>query len=224
MIHKIQILWKEFARVCINWKMLLAGTDTSAVTLEWAMSNLLNNPDVLKKARTELDSQIGQENLIDEPDVSKLQYLQSIIFETLRLNPSVPLLLPHMASTDCRICGYDVPRDTIVLINAWAIHRDPTLWDDPTSFKPERHGNGERESNKLMPFGLGRRACPGAGLAQRVVGLTLGSLIQCFEWERVSEKEVDMAEGNGITMPKVVPLEAMCKARPIVNKVLTGTI
>ncbi|KAK6279884.1 hypothetical protein POUND7_020151 [Theobroma cacao] len=204
--------------------MLLAGTDTSAVTLEWAMSNLLNNPDVLKKARTELDSQIGQENLIDEPDVSKLQYLQSIIFETLRLNPSAPLLLPHVASTDCNIYGYDVPRDTIVLINAWAIHRDPTLWDDPTSFKPERYGNGEWESYKLMPFGLGRRACPGAGLAQRVVGLTLGSLIQCFEWERVSEKEVDMAEGGGITMPKVVPLEAMCKARPIVNKVLTGTI
>ncbi|XP_022728358.1 cytochrome P450 81D11-like [Durio zibethinus] len=204
--------------------MLLAGTDTSAVTLEWAMSNLLNNPDVLKKARAEVDSQIGEESLIDEPDVPKLQYLQSIIFETFRLNPAAPLLLPHMASSDCRISGYDVPRDTIVLINAWAIHRDPELWDDPTSFKPERFGNGERESNKLMPFGLGRRACPGAGLAQRMVGLTLGSLIQCFEWERVSEQEIDMAEGDGTTMPKLLPLEAMCKARPIFNKVLTGTI
>ncbi|XWS36892.1 hypothetical protein CRYUN_Cryun20dG0124500 [Craigia yunnanensis] len=204
--------------------LLLAGTDTSSTTLEWAMSNLLNNPDVLKIARAELDSQIGQEMLIDEPDVPKLQYLQSIIFETLRLKPAAPLLLPHMASSDCTICGYDVPRDTIVLINAWAIHRDPELWDDPTSFKPERFENGERESNKLMPFGLGRRACPGAGLAQRIVGLTLGSLIQCFEWERVSEKEIDMAEGDGTTMPKVVPLEAMCKARPIINKVLNGTI
>ncbi|XVE78646.1 hypothetical protein DITRI_Ditri13aG0163300 [Diplodiscus trichospermus] len=204
--------------------MLLAGTDTSSVTIEWAMANLLNNPNVLNKARDEIDSQIGEEKLIDEQDVSKLQYLQNIISETLRLNPSAPLLLPHMASSDCTIGGYDVPAGTIVLINAWAIHRDPELWDDPTSFKPERFGNGEGESNKLMPFGLGRRACPGAGLAQRVVGLTLGSLIQCFEWERVGGKEIDMSEGDGTTMPKAVPLEAMCKARPIVNKVLSGNM
>ncbi|WRX20105.1 Cytochrome P450 - like 10 [Theobroma cacao] len=200
--------------------MILAGTDTSAVTLEWAMSNLLNHPEVLKKARAEIDSQIGQENLIDEPDVSKLHYLQSVISETLRLYPALPLLLPHMASSDCTIGGYDVPRDTIVMVNAWAIHRDPKLWDDPTSFKPERFENEKGESHKLMPFGLGRRACPGASLAQRLVGLTLGSLIQCFEWERVDGKEIDMTEGTGSTMPKAQPLEAMCKARPIVNKVV----
>lgn len=209
--------------------MLLAGTDTSSVTIEWAMSNLLNNPDVLKKARAELDTQIGQDKLIDEQDIPKLKYLQSIIFETLRLNPSAPLLLPHMASSDCKICGYDVPRDTIVLINAWSIHRNQELWDDPTNFKPERFENigddqKEYSSSKLMPFGLGRRACPGAGLAHRVVGLTLGSLIQCFEWERVSEEKIDMTEGDGTTMPKLVPLVAMCKALPIVSKALKGTI
>ncbi|XVF20611.1 hypothetical protein REPUB_Repub12eG0015700 [Reevesia pubescens] len=201
--------------------IVLAGTDTSAVTLEWAMSNLLNHPEILKKARAELDSQIGQENLIDEPDVSKLHYLRSIIFETLRLYPAAPLLLPHMPSTDCTIGGYNVPRGTIVLVNAWAIHRDPKLWDDPTSFKPERFENDEKlgeHSHKLMPFGLGRRACPGANLAQRVVGLTLGSLIQCFDWERVDGTEIDMTEGKGTTMPKAQPLVAMCKARPIVNK------
>ncbi|KAK7852913.1 isoflavone 3'-hydroxylase [Quercus suber] len=77
------------------------------------------------------------------------------------------------------------------------------------------------DENKLMPFGLGRRACPGASLAQRTMGLTLGSLIQCFEWERISEEEVDMVEGNGLTMPKAVALEAMCKARPIITKVLS---
>ncbi|XVE78647.1 hypothetical protein DITRI_Ditri13aG0163400 [Diplodiscus trichospermus] len=204
--------------------ILVAGTDTSAVTTEWAMSHLLNNSNVLNKARAEIDSQIGQDKLIDEEDVSKLQYIQNIILETLRLNPSAPLLLPHMASSDCTIGGYDVAAGTIVQINASAIHRDPELWDDPTSFRPERFGNGEGKSNKLMPFGLGRRSCPGAGLAQRIVGLALGSLIQCFEWERVGGKEIDMAEGDGTTMPKVVPLEAMCKTRPIVNKVLSGTI
>ncbi|XP_065629432.1 LOW QUALITY PROTEIN: cytochrome P450 81E8-like [Quercus suber] len=202
--------------------LLIAGTDTSAVTLEWAMSNLLNHSEVLKKARVELDNQIGQEKLLNELDVSKLHYLQNIISETLRLHPAVPLLLPHMSSEDCTIGGYNVPRETMLLVNVWAIHRDPNIWHDATSFKPERF-KMERASdeNKLMPFGLGRRACPGASLAQRTMGLTLGSLIQCFEWERISEEEVDMVEGNGLTMPKAVALEAMCKARPIITKVLS---
>ncbi|KAL5753057.1 hypothetical protein ACOSP7_023233 [Xanthoceras sorbifolium] len=199
---------------------LLAGTETSAVTLEWAMSNLVNHPKVLKKARAEMDAQVGQERLIDEPDVSELHYLQSIISETLRLYPAAPLLVPHMSSDNCTIGGYDVPRDTILLINAWAIHRDPKLWNDPISFKPERFKIGEGETRKIMPFGLGRRACPGAGLAQRIVGLTLGSLIQCFEWERVGKDKVDMTEGRGITMPKTQPLEVLCKSRPITNNIL----
>ncbi|KAL6220368.1 hypothetical protein ACLB2K_008124 [Fragaria x ananassa] len=201
--------------------MLLAGTDSSSLTLEWTMSNLLNNPEVLERARAELDAEFGQERLIDEQDIFKLPYLQGIISETLRLYPTAPLLVPHYSSDDCTIGGFDVPRDTIVMINAWAIHRDPTLWDDPESFKPERYANGGDDSHKLMPFGQGRRACPGAGLAQRVVGLALGSLIQCYEWERVTEMKVDMSEGKGLAMPKAVPLEAMCKARPIVNKVFS---
>ncbi|XP_062102607.1 cytochrome P450 81Q32-like [Humulus lupulus] len=198
--------------------LLLAGTDTSAVTLEWAMSNLLNHPHVLQKVKDELDTQVGQKKLVDESDLSKLPYLQNVISETLRLYPAAPLLVPHYSSNDCTIGGFDVPRDTIILVNAWAIHRDPKLWDDAESFKPERfEKNGESEGYKLMPFGVGRRACPGIGLAQRVVGLTLGSLIQCFEWERVSKEKVDMTEGTGLTMPKVVGLEALCKARSIMN-------
>ena len=194
------------------------------MTLEWAMSNLLNHPNVLKKAKAELDSQIGKENLLDEPDVSKLPYLQSIISETLRLYPAVPLLVPHMSSNDCTVGGYNVPRNTMLLVNAWAIHRDPKVWDDATSFKPERFECGDADLHKLMPFGLGRRACPGAGLAQRTMGLALGSLIQCFEWKRVGEEEVDMTEGNGITMPKAVALEAMCKARPIMNSLISERV
>ncbi|CAL9002216.1 unnamed protein product [Prunus brigantina] len=200
--------------------ILLAGTDTSSVTLEWALSHLLNNPHVLRKARAELDAQLDQEYLVDELNISKLPYLQSIISETLRLSPATPMLLPHFAADDCTIGGFDVPRGTMVLVNAWAIHRDPQLWDDPEMFKPERFKSGEDLSHKLMPFGMGRRACPGAGLAQRVVGLTLGTLIQCFEWKRVGEEEIDMTEGRGLTMPKFVPLEAMCKTRSVVNKLL----
>ncbi|EOX91576.1 Cytochrome P450, family 81, subfamily D, polypeptide 5, putative [Theobroma cacao] len=201
--------------------MLLAGTDTTAVTLEWAMSNLLNHPRILEKARAELDAQIGQERWVEETDLSKLHYLQNIISETLRLYPAAPLLIPHLASDYCTVGGYDLPPEAIVFVNAWAIQRDPELWEDSTSFKPERfEGREGTTHNKLMPFGLGRRACPGMGLAHRAVGVALGSLIQCFEWEKVSDKEIDMTEGTGVTMRKVEPLEAMCKTRHIINKQL----
>ena len=174
---------------------------------------------------TQQDTHLGQGRFIDEPDLSKLHYLQAIISETFRLCPAAPLLVPHMSSDDCTRGGFDVPRDTILLVDSWAIHRDPKFWDDPISFKPERFEGGEVEGHKLMPFGMGRRACPGSGLAQRVVGLSLGSLIQCFEWERVGEELVDLTEeGKGTTMPKAVPLEVMCKARDIVKKVLSEDV
>lgn len=204
--------------------MILGGSDTTAVTIEWAMSNLLNHPHVLKKARDELESQLGDE-LLEETDLSKLTYLRCIVLETLRLYPAGPLLLPHRSSADCTVSGYDVPRDTILLVNAWAIHRDPKLWEDPMSFIPERfenNGDGSDGANhKLMiAFGLGRRACPGSGMAHRVLGLTLGLLIQCFDWRSVEDKEVDMAEGKGVSMPKAEPLVALCKARDIATKLL----
>ncbi|XP_010470528.1 PREDICTED: cytochrome P450 81D11-like [Camelina sativa] len=199
--------------------LILAGTDTSAVTLEWALSNLLNHPEVLKKARDEIDCKVGLDRLVEESDISNLPYLQNIVSETLRLYPAGPMSVPHVASEDCKVGEYDMPRGTMLLVNVWAIHRDPKLWDDPASFKPERFEK-EGESRKLITFGLGRRACPGAGLAQRLVSLTLGCLIQCFEWERVGEEEVDMTECGGLTMPRAKPLVAMCRARYFVGKIL----
>ncbi|THG20693.1 hypothetical protein TEA_005800 [Camellia sinensis var. sinensis] len=155
--------------------------------------------EVLKKTRVEVDTYVGQERLIDEPDFSKLHYLQAIIYETFRLFPAIPLLLLHISSDDCILEGFNAPRDTILLVNAWAIHRDPKVWDDPTSFKLERFEGGKVEWHKLMSFRLGRRTCPGV---ERVVGLALG-LIQCFEWKKVSEETVDLTKRNGLTMPKV---------------------
>ncbi|GMI66043.1 cytochrome P450, family 81, subfamily D, polypeptide 8 [Hibiscus trionum] len=177
--------------------LLLAGSDTTAVTLEWAMSNLLNHPEVMKKAKAEIDG------------------------ETLRLYPAAPLLVPHRTSDDCSIGWYHVPPNSIVLINAWAIQRDPKFWDNPTSFKPERfefENGGKDDGHKFLPFGIGRRACPAATMAHRMLNLALGSLIQCFEWEKVDGEEIDMTEGKGVTMPKLEPLEAMCKTRPILTK------
>ncbi|KAJ6427746.1 hypothetical protein OIU84_023197 [Salix udensis] len=200
--------------------MLLAGTETVATAMEWALANLLNHPRVLKKAKTELDTQVG-DHLIEESDFAKLQYLRCIISETLRLYPVVPLLVPHLASADCTIGGYDVPAGTTLFVNAWAIHRDPTLWDDPTSFNPERFETGRVGAYNFIPFGMGRRACPGDGLANRMMTLTLGSLIQFFEWERVGDDKIAMTEKTGISMCKVDPLELMCKARPSLNVLLS---
>nr|AVX32606.1 cytochrome P450 VoCYP81Q5 [Valeriana officinalis] len=214
--------------------MVTAGTDTSSVTVEWAMSLLLNHPEILKKARAEIDKEVGESRLVDEPDLPKLPYLQNIILETLRMFPSAPLLIPHESSEDFKLGEYDVPKGTIVLINAWAIHRDPNVWDDPTSFNPDRFNDFNTSNtstvggavmvanSKLLPFGMGRRQCPGSGLAQRMVGLALASMIQCFDWERVSDGLVDLAEGLGVTMPKAEPLEAVCTPRVFARNLLFG--
>lgn len=201
--------------------LILAGTDTVATTLEWAMSLLLNHPDILNKARIEVDTLMGKDRLMEESDFPKLPYLQNVISETLRLYPAAPLLVPHMSSENSHVGGFDIPRDTILLANVWGIHRDPKLWENATSFKPERFEKvGKNETYKLLPFGIGRRACPGTDLAKRVLGLALGSLIQCYEWKRVDDEKVDMTEGRGLTMPKIEPLEAMCQPRSIIRKVL----
>ncbi|XP_047312312.1 cytochrome P450 81Q32-like [Impatiens glandulifera] len=200
--------------------MILAGTDTSWITMEWALSLLVNHPEVLKKVAAEIDAQIGQDRLLDESDLPKLHYLHGVILETLRMFPAGPLLVPHMSSEDCKIAGFHVPRGTVLIVNAWAINRDPNVWEEAEMFKPQRFEDGEAESGyKLMTFGMGRRACPGVALAYRIMGLALGSLIQCFHWKRLSENElVDLSEGKGLSMPKAQPLEVMCKARDILHK------
>ncbi|XP_010059887.2 isoflavone 3'-hydroxylase [Eucalyptus grandis] len=138
-----------------------AGTDTSAVTIEWAMSLLLNHLDVMKKAQVELDDIVGRDRLVDEADTHKLPCLHNIINEALRLFPPAPLLVPHESAEDCTIGGFDVPRGTMIPVNAWAIRRDPKVWDDPTNFKPERYDGLEGDhAYRLLPFGMGRRSCP----------------------------------------------------------------
>ncbi|KAG1342014.1 Isoflavone 2'-hydroxylase [Cocos nucifera] len=172
------------------------------------------------KARQEIDACVGQKRLLEENDLPKLPFLNGIINETLRLCPAAPLLLPHESREDCVIGGYDIPRGTILLVNAWAIHRDPNVWVEPIKFMPERFLDGRVEGGMALPFGMGRRKCPGEGLAMRVIGLALGTMIQCFEWERVGGAEVDMREGSAVTLPKAVPLEAMCRPRKSMVEVL----
>ncbi|OQU90943.1 hypothetical protein SORBI_3001G082400 [Sorghum bicolor] len=197
-----------------------AGTETTSSTTEWAMSLLLNHPEALKKAQAEIDAVVGNSRLITAEDVPRLGYLQCVINETLRMYPAAPLLLPHESAADCKVGGYDVPRGTLLIVNAYAIHRDPAVWEDPAEFRPERFEDGKAEGRLLMPFGMGRRKCPGETLALRTVGLVLGTLIQCIDWDRVDGLEIDMTAGGGLTMPRAVPLEATCKPRAAMRDVL----
>ncbi|KAJ1293502.1 hypothetical protein BS78_01G073300 [Paspalum vaginatum] len=203
---------------CSN--LLGAGTETTSTTVEWAMSLLLNNPGTLEKAQAEIDAAVGHSRLINADDLPRLGYLRCIIAETLRLYPAAPLLLPHESSADCTVGGYDIRRGTALLVNVYAIHRDPAVWEHPDKFVPERFEGGKAEGLFVAPFGMGRRKCPGEALALQTVGVALGSLIQCFHWGRPDGVEVDMGEGSGLTMPKAVPLEAVCSPRKIMHDLL----
>ncbi|XP_057490154.1 cytochrome P450 81C13-like [Actinidia eriantha] len=196
--------------------MFLGGIGTSANTMERAISLLLIHPEAFHKVRAEIDTQVGHSRLLDESDLANLPYLHCVINETLRLYPPVPLLLPHYSSEDCTVGGYVIPRGTTLFVNVWAMQRDPTVWDEPNKFKPERFEGIEwgREGPKFVPFGMGRRACPGAIMGVRAISLAVGSLIQCFELEMVGQKKGDMNQGS--ELPSDQPgqaLEAVCIPR-----------
>ncbi|XP_004308852.1 PREDICTED: cytochrome P450 82A3-like [Fragaria vesca subsp. vesca] len=195
--------------------VLLGGTDTTTVTLTWALSLLLNNPEVLKKAQLELDNHVGRERQVNESDVKNLVYLQAIVKETLRLYPAGPLSVPHESREDCTIGDYHVSSGTRLLINLSKMQRDPDVWDDPCRFQPERflttHKNVDvrGQSFELTPFGSGRRMCPGISLALQVTQLTLAHLLHGFEITTPSDEPVDMGERSGIANMKATPLEVL---------------
>ena len=184
------------------------------------MAELLRNPQVLSKAQAELEQVIGKGKIVEESDIARLPYLQAIIKETFRLHPTAPLLLPRKAESNVEIGGYIVPKGAQVLINAWAIGRDPNTWENPNLFRPERFLELENEidvvgrSFELIPFGGGRRICPGLPLAIRMLQLMLGSLLNCFDWkleDGVVPETMNMEEKFGLTLQKAQPLKAVPK-------------
>ncbi|KAG0521433.1 hypothetical protein BDA96_08G159800 [Sorghum bicolor] len=207
--------------------LLSAGTDTSALTTEWAMAQLLTHPEAMRKLTAELDTNVGTSRLVEESDMANLPYLQCVVKETLRLCPVGPVIPAHEAMEDCTVGGFNVRRGTMILVNAWAIHRDPKLWEAPEEFRPERFldaGMVTTVTAPLLPFGLGRRRCPGEGLAMRLVSLTLAALVQCFEWDfGECGGAPDMAEGVGLSMPMAKPLAAVCRPREFVSSMLSGS-
>ncbi|CAN6548733.1 unnamed protein product [Malus baccata var. baccata] len=206
-----------FCLLSIFIELFTAGTDTTSSTLEWAMAELLRNLEKLSKAQAELKQIIGKGKPVEESYVARLPYLQAIIKETFRLYPAAPLLLPRKAEIDVEIDGYNVPKGAQVFVNAWAIGRDLGNWDNPDSFVLERFLGSKidvtGQNFELIPFGGGRRMCPGWPMALRMVNLMLGSLINCFnKWkleDGVTPKTMNMDQKFGLTLQKAQPLRVV---------------
>nr|GMD89096.1 cytochrome P450 CYP82D47-like [Ipomoea batatas] len=205
---------------CLN--LIAGGADTIMVMLTWALSLMMNNPHVLKKAQEELDMVVGKERKVNESDVTNLVYLQCIIKETLRLYPSTPLGGPRIFTEDCKVSKFDVPKGTWLLFNLWKLQRDPQLWSNPLEFNPERFINRHKDVDvlgqdfELISFGVGRRICPGIALSLQILPLVLANLLHSFELSNISNGAIDMTETTGTSNFKAAPLEILIAPRPSV--------
>ncbi|AEE83587.1 cytochrome P450 like protein [Arabidopsis thaliana] len=184
--------------------LFIAGTDTSSTTIQWIMAEIINHPKILERLREEIDFVVGKTRLIQETDLPNLLYLQAIIKEGLRLHPPGPLL-PRTVQERCEIKGFHIPEKTILVVNSYAIMRDPDFWEDPDEFKPERFLSISRSGQedeirdkflKYIPFASGRRGCPGTNLAYASVGTAVGVMVQCFDW-KIEGENVNMNEAAG---------------------------
>ncbi|KAI3990275.1 hypothetical protein MKX01_037614 [Papaver californicum] len=198
------------------WDMITAGMDTTAISVEWAMAELIKNPRVQEKAQEELDRVVGTDRIMTELDFSNLPYLMSIAKEALRLHPPTPLMLPHRANANVKIGGYDIPKGSNVHVNVWAVARDPAVWKEPFEFRPERFIEEDVDMKghdyRLLPFGAGRRVCPGAQLGINLVASMLGHLLHHFSWnpaDGVKPEELDMSENPGLVTYMRTPLQAV---------------
>ncbi|ESR56566.1 hypothetical protein CICLE_v10023966mg [Citrus x clementina] len=199
--------------------VFVAGTDTSAATVVWAMTYLMKNPRAMKKAQLEIRSLIGgNKGFVNEDDVQELHYLKAIVKETMRLQPTGPLLIPRESIQKCVIEGYEIPAKTLVFVNAWAIGRDPEVWENPEEFYPERFADSSIDLKgqhfELIPFGAGRRICPGLHMGIATVDLALANLLYNFDWEMplgMKSHDLDFDVLPGIAMHKKNALSLLPK-------------
>uniref|UniRef100_A0A0E0L6P3 Cytochrome P450 n=1 Tax=Oryza punctata TaxID=4537 RepID=A0A0E0L6P3_ORYPU len=192
-----------------------AGSDTTATTVEWMLAELVNHPEYMAKLRGELDAVVGRSRLVGEQDVARLPYLQAVLKETLRLRPPA-VFVQRVTVEPVEVRGYTIPTDTQVFFNVFSIGRDATYWDQPLQFRPDRFLPGgagatvdpKGQHPQLMPFGSGRRACPGMGLAMQAVPAFLAALVQCFDWAPPPSQALplDMEEAAGLVSARKHPL------------------
>lgn len=201
--------------------IISAATDTSSTSIEWIMSELIKNPRVLKKCHEELNAVVGLDRMVEESDIPKLEYLYMVIKEGLRLHPVAPLLGPHEAMEDIVIDGYYIPKQSRIIVNSWALGRNPDVWSNNVEeFFPERFEGTNidlRGQNfQLLPFSSGRRGCPGMPLGLLNVQVVVAALVHCFEWELpvgTTPDNLDMTEKFGLTIPRLNHLFALPKYR-----------
>ncbi|KAF5960954.1 hypothetical protein HYC85_002163 [Camellia sinensis] len=196
--------------------VMFGGTETVASAIEWAMSELMKSPEDLKRVQQELADVVGLHRRVEESDFEKLTFLKCALKENLRLHPPIPLLL-HETSEDAEISGYRIPARSRVMINAWAIGRDPNSWEDPETFRPARFLKENvpdfKGSNfEFIPFGSGRRSCPGMQLGLYALDMSVAHLLHCFTWELpdgMKPSELDMGDVFGLTAPRATRLVAV---------------
>ncbi|KAG8641977.1 hypothetical protein MANES_12G049532v8 [Manihot esculenta] len=202
-----------------NTTLILAGSDTTSITMTWMLANLLNNRRELELAQEEIDQKIGRDRPVEESDVENLVYLIAIMKETLRLYPAGPLAVPREAMEDCTLSGYHIPKGTRLLTNLWKLHRDPSVWPNPEEFKPDRFLTTHAEVDvlgqnfELVPFGSGRRSCPGLNFAMQVILLGMARLLQGFNFTTPNNEPVDMTESLHMSLSLETPLEVMVSPR-----------
>nr|GLL48310.1 cytochrome P450 CYP82D47-like [Ipomoea trifida] len=199
--------------------LISGGAETSMVMLTWALSLIMNHPHVLKRAQEELDRVVGKERKVNESDIGHLMYLRAIVKETFRLYPGGPLGVSRIFTKECTLSDFHVPKDTWLFFNVWKLQRDPQVWSSPLEFKPERFINCNKEIDvlgrdfELIPFGVGRRICPGITSALQILHLVLANLLHSFELSNISNEAIDMTEMAGITNLKATPLEILIAPR-----------
>ncbi|KAL1293499.1 phenylacetaldehyde oxime monooxygenase CYP71AN24 isoform X1 [Arachis hypogaea] len=197
--------------------MFVGGTDTTSATIEWAMTRLVQNPEIMKKVQEEVRRVVRCNNSskVEENHINQMQYFKCVVKETLRLHPPCTVLPPRETMAHVKLNGFDIPAKTMVLTNAWAIQRDPKLWERPEEFMPERFEKSEIDFNgdqwfEFLPFGYGRRGCPGVFFGVAIVEYVLASLLYWFDWklpENISSAhDIDMSEEYGLVVSKKVPL------------------
>ncbi|KAF5807069.1 putative cytochrome P450 [Helianthus annuus] len=200
-----------------DFNIMIAGTETTATTVEWAMSNIMQNHNIMKRLQEELVEVVGLNNIVEEHHLPKLKYLDATIKETLRMHSIVPFLIPRSPSKECMVGGYTIPKGCTIILNVWSIHRDPRYWDDPLNFNPERFltNKWDYNGNNLIyfPFGSGRRLCAGVPLAEKMLMLILASLLHSFDWSIPKGEKHDLTEIYSIAIKKRKPLTAIPSQR-----------
>lgn len=203
--------------------MIDGGTDTIVTTVEWAMAELMLHPAVMKQAQDELNTAVSTNRTVQESDIAKLPYLQAIVKEAFRLHPAVALSLPRLSTGASSILGFHLPAQTELILNLFAIHRDPDVYTNPDTFDPQRFldhpevsTTSAYDSYELMPFSAGRRMCPGHNLGNAMVSMLLAHLIHSFEWampEGESAESLDMSECFGLAVCRKKALHLVAKPR-----------